>query len=90
MYGFPSPQLPLPSAGETALQVIIAIKRYFLFIYLLISGRTLSVQRSKIHADKKIKGCSDYQHLWPMENKKPVYSAGDNFISGITILVKFY
>uniref|UniRef100_A0A663F695 Coiled-coil domain containing 169 n=1 Tax=Aquila chrysaetos chrysaetos TaxID=223781 RepID=A0A663F695_AQUCH len=46
---------------------------------------TVSLQRSKIHADKKIKGCLEYHHLWSMENLKAIYSTGDT--CGIKILV---
>ncbi|XP_069664097.1 coiled-coil domain-containing protein 169 isoform X2 [Haliaeetus albicilla] len=38
---------------------------------------TVSLQRSEIHADKKIKGCLEYHHLWSMENLKAIYSTGD-------------
>lgn len=37
----------------------------------------VSLRRSKIHADKKIKGCLEYHHLWSMENLKAIYSTGD-------------
>jgi len=57
---------------------------FFFFFYFRQS--TVSLQRSKIHADKKTKGCLDCHHLWSVENLKAIYSSGDTCITGIKIL----
>lgn len=48
---------------------------------------TVSLQRSKIHANKKIKGCLGCHHLWSMKNLKAIYYTGDTCVTGIKILV---